>query len=295
MKRLLITGVSGFLGWNVCQIAKERWQIFGTTFSHPLEIEGVNIIRIDLRDFKELRRLFKEIRPDAVIHTAGAADPNFCQTHRMETQRINVDASINIACLCADYSIPCVFTSSDIVFDGLNPPYKEDDPVSPVNFYGEQKVMAERGMLRYYPEVAICRMPLMFGVAPPTASSFIQPMIKAMMEGDDLRLFIDEIRTPTSGETAGNGLLLALEKVHGIIHLGGIERISRYDFGRLLSDVMGIKDAKLIPCRQADIPMPAPRPPDTSLDSSKAFSIGFKPLPLLEELHRVWMDINRRL
>jgi len=287
MKRLLITGVSGFLGWNLSSIAKSKWQVYGTVFSHPVEIEGVKTLRIDLRDLKELRRVFKEISPDAVIHTAGITSPDFCQTHRMETQRINVDASINIACLCADLSIPCVFTSTDIVFDGLNPPYKEDDPVSPVNFYGEQKVMAERGMMRYYPDVTICRMPLMFGIPGPHASSFIQPMIKAMREGHEIRLFTDEFRTPISAETAADGILLSLEKVRGIIHLGGIERISRYDFGRLLSDVMGIKDARLLACKQKDIPLPAPRPPDVSLDSSKAFALGFKPLPLIDQLQKM--------
>jgi len=287
MKRLLITGVSGFLGWNLSSIAKSKWQVYGTVFSHPVEIEGVKTLRIDLRDLKELRRVFKEISPDAVIHTAGITSPDFCQTHRMETQRINVDASINIACLCADLSIPCVFTSTDIVFDGLNPPYKEDDPVSPVNFYGEQKVMAERGMMRYYPDVTICRMPLMFGIPGPHASSFIQPMIKAMREGHEIRLFTDEFRTPISAETAADGILLSLEKVRGIIHLGGIERISRYDFGRLLSDVMGIKDARLLACKQKDIPLPASRPPDVSLDSSKAFALGFKPLPLIDQLQKM--------
>ncbi len=287
MRKLFVTGASGFLGWNVCQIARKEWDIYGTVFSHPIKIEGVNIIRIDLRDFKELRKIYKEIRPDAVIHTAAATSPNYCQTNRMESQKINVDVSINIACLCADSGIPCVFTSTDIVFDGLDPPYKEEDPVCPVNFYGEQKVMAERGMLKYYPDIAICRMPLMFGIPGPVASSFIQPMIKAMREGRELRLFIDEFRTPVSGETAAQGLLLALEKVKGIIHMGGVERISRYEFGRMLRDVLGIEDAKLIACRQKDVSMPAPRPPDVSLDSSKAIALGFKPLPLLEELNKI--------
>lgn len=287
MKKLLVTGVSGFLGWNICQIAKNEWQIHGTVFSHPVEIDGINVIRIDLRDLKELRRAFREIRPDAVIHTAAVTSPNYCQTNRMESQKINVDASVNIACLCADYGIPCVFTSTDIVFDGLNPPYKEEDPVCPMNFYGEQKVMAEKGMLKYYSDVAICRIPLMFGIPGPVASSFIQPMINAMMEGRELRLFTDEFRTPVSGETAARGLLLSLEKVKGVIHMGGIERISRYDFGRLLSNVLGIKDARLIACRQEDIPMPAPRPPDVSLDSSKAIALGFMPLSLLEELKKI--------
>lgn len=37
MSRLLVTGASGFLGWNLCQAAKKEWEIFGTVFSHPIE------------------------------------------------------------------------------------------------------------------------------------------------------------------------------------------------------------------------------------------------------------------
>jgi hypothetical protein len=77
----------------------------------------------------------QEVRPDAVIHTAANTDPNYCQENQSETYEINVNSSINIAGICADYSIPCAFTSTDIVFDGLNPPYREEDPVSPGGFY----------------------------------------------------------------------------------------------------------------------------------------------------------------
>ena len=41
---------------------------------------------------------------------------------------------------------------------------------------------------------------------------------------------------------------------------------------------------RVLPCKQKDIVMAAPRPPDVSLDSSKAFALGFKPLSLIEEL-----------
>ncbi len=37
MKKLLVTGASGFLGWNICQAAKREWDVFGTVFSHPIE------------------------------------------------------------------------------------------------------------------------------------------------------------------------------------------------------------------------------------------------------------------
>lgn len=274
MKKLLVTGSSGFLGWNLCQIAQQEWEVYGTYFSKTVDISGVKLIKTDLRNFQELKQLFEEIQPNAVIHTAAQSNPNFCQKNPEESSLINVTTSLNIAGICSDYSIPCAFTSTDLVFNGLNPPYRETDPVSPISIYGEQKVMAERGMLERYPKTAICRMPLMFGIAPIGASSFIQPFIKTLREGKELSLFTDEFRTPVSGNTAATGLLLALEKVEGIIHLGGKERISRYYFGCLMADTLELPKENLKGCLQKDVPMAAPRPSDVSLDSAKAFSLG---------------------
>jgi len=284
MKKLLVTGASGFLGWNICQAAKREWDVFGTVFSHPVEISGVNILKIDLTDFEELKKLFQKNRPDAVIHTAAKSDPNFCQINQIESYKVNVDIPITIAKLCADRLIPCVFTSTDLVFNGLNAPYREEYPVCPVNIYGEQKALAEEGMRKCYPMVTICRMALMFGIPGPAAESFIQPMIKAMRECQELPLFVDEYRTPLSVKSAVQGLFLAIKNLGSLIHLGGIERISRYDFGKLLVEIFDIRKARLLPCKQKDVAMAAPRPPDVSLDSTKAFAMGFKPLPLAEEL-----------
>lgn len=287
MKKLLVTGASGFLGWNICMEAKNKWEIFGTVFSNPVEIDGTAVIKTDLTDLRELKRLFNEVRPDAVIHTAAAAFPSYCQDNPSESKHINIDASVNLAALCADSRVPFVFTSTDCVFNGLNPPYKEEDPVSPLNIYGEQKVLAEEGVLKTYPSAAVCRMPLMFGDPGPSASCFFQTMKEALKEGRELKLFTDEIRTPVSASTAAHGLLMAVEKVNGLIHLGGTERISRYNFGLLMMDALGIPEARLVRCLQKDVPLSAPRPLDASLDSSKAFAMGYSPLPLREELKRL--------
>lgn len=284
MKKLLITGASGFLGWHICQLAKPEWEVHGTYFTNSLEIPGIKTLKVNLTDFQELKQIFNDIKPAAVIHTAALSQPNFCQNHPQESSAINVTASCNIAGLCADYAIPCAFTSTDLVFDGLNAPYQETDSVSPLSIYGEQKVQAETGMLERYPHTAICRMPLMFGMATPTAKSFIQPFIETLQAGKELSLFIDEFRTPVSGKTAAQGLLLALEKVQGLIHLGGKERISRYDFMRQLVEVFKMPNAQLKGCRQEDIKMAAPRPKDVSLNSYKAFALGYQPLSVKEEL-----------
>lgn len=284
MQKLLVTGASGFLGWNLCQLAQQQWEVYGTYFSKAVEIPGVKPIKADIKDFQEIKHLFAEIKPAAVIHTAAQSSPNYCQLHPDECYPLNVTASWHIAGLCADYSIPCVFTSTDQVFNGVNPPYRETDPVSPISHYGEQKVKAEQGMLERYPKTAACRMPLMFGIAPAGATSFIQPFIQILRAGKELSLFTDQFRTPASAKTAASGLLLALEKVEGILHLGGKDRVSRYEFGRLMAEVFELPQDKLTACLQEDVPMPAPRPKDVSLNSEKAYALGYQPLSLRQEL-----------
>ena len=48
--------------------------------------------------------------------------------------------------------------------------------------------------------------------------------------------------------------------------------------------------AQLNPCRQKDLELPAPRPPDVSLDSSKAMALGFKSNALRAELEK-WRHV----
>jgi len=175
-----------------------------------------------------------------------------------------------------------------MVFDGLKAPYREDDPVCPINAYGEQKAEAERLVLERNPEALICRMPLMFGEAGPVAKSFVQSMARAMKEGREIALFTDEYRTPVSGRDAASGIFLGLLKARGVLHLGGPERISRYEFGKLLRDVLKVPGAKLAPCIQQSVPLPAPRPPDVSFDSAKAGKLGFKPGDLRQELRHLF-------
>jgi dTDP-4-dehydrorhamnose reductase len=94
MKKLLITGASGFLGWNIIQSAKSDWIIFGTFLTHPLDTSDCKLIKIDLTNFHYLKQLFNQIKPNAVIHTAAISDTNFCQKNRSVSYKIK-NAKLN--------------------------------------------------------------------------------------------------------------------------------------------------------------------------------------------------------
>ncbi|HEX3019733.1 MAG TPA: NAD(P)-dependent oxidoreductase [Chitinispirillaceae bacterium] len=287
MKKLLITGASGFLGWNLCSVASNRYSVIAVSNNNPIELDNISKRKCDITDYHQLKNLFISEKPDAVIHAAAASNPNFCQNNPEESFKINVSASINIAGLCADLQAACIFTSSDLVFNGKNPPYKEDDLTAPLNIYGQQKVSAEQQMRSRYENVTICRMPLMYGDAPDSAGSFIKLWIQKLIDGNTLNLFTDEVRTPVSALDASRGLLIALEKPGEIIHLGGQERLSRFDIGRILYDLIGNPKSVIKPCKQKDVPMAAPRPTDVSLDSSKAIAMGYNPGTIEEEVRKL--------
>jgi dTDP-4-dehydrorhamnose reductase len=60
---------------------------------------------------------------------------------------------------------------------------------------------------------------------------------------------------------------------------------------QILVDVLGIEQARIEPCQQADVPMSAPRPPNLSMDSTIAFKLGFNP----QDFRSALMQIRDRL
>ena len=284
---LLITGASGFLGAHLCETAADKYTVFGLSNKNKISIKNINILSIDLCDPKSLKELFMRIKPDAVIHAAAMSVPNLCQQYPLESNKINVLASLHIADLCCLQRIPMVFISTDLVFDGCKGNYCESDPVSPVSLYGEQKVKAETGILNKLTSAVICRMPLMFGDVSGSAQSFIQPMIHSFKNSVQQALFTDEFRSPISAASASEGILLALEKTTGVVHLGGRQRISRYDLGVILAEVGKFDKNLIVPKLQREIKFTAPRPADVSLNSAKAFALGYSPEDIRESLSKL--------
>jgi len=284
MKKLLVTGISGFLGNCLATLDQQDWQITGLYHNNPVTHPKINTLAANLEDEPSLQALFQEVQPDAVIHLAALSQPNFCEKHPQLSHAINVGLTASIARLCKKRSIPLVFTSTDLVFDGQHGPYNEQAIPEPVNLYGQHKVEAEQALQVIYPEACIARCPVMFG-QPDWGNSFMKSWLDNLRKGKEVYAFEDEYRTKVSGKTAVEGLLLLLNKsVQGIWHLGGKERCSRYDFAIMMAEAFGLPTSLVISSKQADVQMAAKRPADVSLDSSKAYALGYNPPTIKEAL-----------
>jgi len=268
--------------------ARNNYHVTGLYNTHPFSCEGVVGLPVDLCNEDEILACLALIRPDIIIHCAAASKPAQCEANPELSRAINVDATIVLARLCKEMGIKLVFTSTDLVFDGTSGQYAEDDATGPLMLYGHQKLEAETYLLSYLSEVAVCRMPLMFGNVPANdTSSFIQHFIKELQSGKTLDLFTDEIRSILHAEDAANGLLWAAEHANGLLHLGGKEDLSRYDFGLMMCEELGFSRAQIKPAKQSDFPGLGKRAADASLNSRFAFASGFKPQKVREGLKKL--------
>jgi len=284
-KKLLVTGVSGFLGWHICQAALASWDVVGTYNQNATVIDGVDTVALDLRDGGRIADFLDEIRPDAIIHAAALSLPNACELQPELSEKINIDATRSLSEWCGSAGVPMLFTSTDLVFDGEHAPYSEDDAVAPISVYGRHKVVAEKAILENVSNGLVCRMPLMFGYRNGRPASFIGPWLEKLRNGERLNLFEDESRTPVDGKSAAEGLLLALESGwSGTLHFGGRESISRYEFGLKFAKKFGVSPDSITATKIADIKMASPRARDVSLDSNNAFVLGYNPGTIDEQL-----------
>ena len=284
MKKLLVTGISGFLGWHIAQHLQDDWQVQGIYQNNKSDNEIIQTDSLNLTDNQSVTNYLKQYQPDAILHLAANSNPNNCEQNPL-SNNINVKATIHLAKWCAIQNIPFIFTSTDLVFDGKNAPYAEADSANPIMIYGKQKLEAEQQVLQIYPQATIARMPLMYGM-PSNGLGFMNAWVKNLKEGKNIYCFTDEYRTAASGSDAARGLFLLLEKkVNGIFHLGGKERLSRFEFASQVAEYFGLDKKLIIPSLQKDVQMPAKRPADVSLSCNKAFAIGYQPKSLIGNLH----------
>ncbi|MBI1185232.1 sugar nucleotide-binding protein [bacterium] len=285
MQNLLVTGAGGFLGYNVvCQAAASFHVSAQYRNNVPVFGDDIKTYATDLSDEKALETLLNACNPQFIIHCAAASHPNFCEENPHDSFNANILANVLLAKHCALRGIKLVFTSTDLVFDGNKGGYSEDDFRNPIMIYGKHKALAEDIFRDHLPSAAICRMPLMFGEAPSGAASFIQGFNAKLKAGEKLNLFYDEYRSTMHADDAAQGLLWAAAHVSGIIHLCGKEKLSRYEFGEVLCEVMGYDKKLLHAVSNKSVTMAAPRASDASMNGTMAYASGFNPLPVRERL-----------
>ncbi len=285
-RRLLVTGGRGFIAGSILTQAGASWEAHAQSRG-PAPDTRASICwhETTLLDYDALAGLMRTVRPFAVIHTAAMASIDYCEAHPEETCQVNVDATVHLAALCAEYGARCLFCSTDNVFDGERGNYNEEDPVHPIHVYGASKVEAEQAVLALGPHGVVARLAVTMGLPLlGQGNAFLIRMLETLEAGKELGVPEEEMRTPIDVVTLGQALLeLAGGEYADIIHLAGNERASRLHMARRLAFHMGHNPHQILPNDPTVLPGRAPRPRDISLDNTRARAILKTPMRGLDD------------
>lgn len=270
--RIWVTGSRGLIGSHVLRQVPLK--------EDGIDAVGVTRTMLELQDVDQIERLFQEGRPDGIIHCAAIANTAVCEKEPELAQRVNVAGTVKLAELAAE--LPFVFLSTDIVFDGQRGNYGEGDHCQPVNVYGRTKREAEV-FIEKNPKHCVLRLSLNGGQSPTGDRGFNEVLRRAFAEGREVKLFVDEYRQPLPATvTADVAWRALLERWDGIYHVGGGQKLSRFEIGELVAERHRDLDPKLIPVRLRDF-RGGKRAPDTSMNCSRLEAKLGESLPGLED------------
>src|SRR5262249_44538480 len=159
----------------------------------------------------------------------GAAE---CEERPEAAQALNVAAAGRLATLCREAGLRLIALSTDQVLAGDRAWSPETEPARALMVYGRTKLEGEGAVLDAHPDAAVVRLPLMIGRGYGPRATASEAILWALRAGRPVRLFEDEFRTPVDPESAAVALAALLRgKQTGIYHLGGAERVSRFELG----------------------------------------------------------------
>jgi dTDP-4-dehydrorhamnose reductase len=256
--RAIITGAAGLIGQYLVRSAR--------CWAPGWDVQGLTRAQLDLTDRSAVASAFQRHKPQLIIHCAALSRTRDCEQDPERARRINVDATATLAELAQN--IRFIFLSSGEVFDGARGWYRESDEPNPINVYGRTKLEAERVVLQN-PAHTVVRIVLTAGTSAGHDRSFVEDMCRAAKAGNDVTLYADEFRCPLPAGVIARALW---ELVHhdqpGLYHLGGSERLSRWEIGELLLPWYAELRGRLVK-GSARNHAGAPRPKDLSLTCDK--------------------------
>jgi dTDP-4-dehydrorhamnose reductase len=280
---ILVTGASGLLGASVAFLAREQGRkLVGLYHRHPLHMDGVQSLGADLSDPVETRRIFLEVKPSIVVHCAAATNVDWCEEHPEEAHRINVTMPAAIAEMAAQSDTRLIYVSTDSVFDGERGDYTETDTPAPVNVYANTKLQGEREVLRRNPTASIARVSL-YGWNAQNKESLAEWILKQLTLGNIVPGFADVYFCPVLANDVAEILFALLDqKLTGVYHIVGSERVSKCEFARRVASTFGFDPRQVVPSLLADAKLKARRPQDTSLNTGKICGALGRPMPDVE-------------
>ncbi|XP_036247596.1 methionine adenosyltransferase 2 subunit beta [Molothrus aeneus] len=276
-RRVLITGATGLLGRAVFKEFNENnWNAVGCGYRRAQpRFEHVNLL-----DSIAVHDIIHDFQPHVIVHCAAERRPDVVEGQPDAASQLNVAASANLAKEAAGVRAFLIYISTDYVFDGTSPPYKETDVPNPLNFYGKTKLEGEKAVLENNEDTAVLRIPVLYGEVERLEESAVTVMFdKVQFSNKSANMDHWQQRFPTNVKDVAAVCRQLAEKrmldpsIKGTFHWSGNEQMTKYEMACAIADAFNLPSSHLRPITDSPV-VGALRPRNAQLDCSKLEMLG---------------------
>lgn len=265
--RVLVTGVSGQLGYDVARVLAQR----------GIEYRGTSSKDLDITDRAAVEHLMQSYRPDAVIHCAAYTKVDLAEDEPERCWAVNADGTRNLAAACREIGAKMLYISTDYVFPGTGEQFRRtDDPVSPVNTYGRSKLAGELAVQNLLETYFIVRISWVFGK---NGNNFVKTMLRLAETRTELTVVCDQIGSPTyTADLAPLLCDMVQTERYGIYHATNGGTCAWSEFAEAIFELAD-KQVTVYPIPTSAYPTRAVRPLNSRMSKECLHSNGFQELP----------------
>jgi dTDP-4-dehydrorhamnose reductase len=268
--RILLTGKNGQVGWELQRALA------------PIgEVIAVGRHDLDLASADSISRTVRATRPDVIVNAAAYTAVDRAESEPEVAMLVNGVAPGVFAEEARRLGALLVHYSSDYVFNGAkDSPYSEDDATAPLNEYGRTKLAGEQAIRAAGGYYYIFRTSWVYAVR---GHNFVNTILRLARERTELRIVDDQVGAPTWARSiaeltalvlaGGEGLADARER-GGLYHFTARGNVSWCGFAQAIVELAraalpAMNAPRLIPIPSSEYPLPARRPHNSRLDSSR--------------------------
>jgi dTDP-4-dehydrorhamnose reductase len=259
--KVLVTGAGGQVGSAVRELAS----VYPSIEFHFCSREELSIT-----DEEALRSFFSKVKPDWCVNTAAYTLVDRAETETEQARLINASAVGLLAGICKEFGTALIHISTDYVFNGKGTqPYRETDPVDPINAYGAGKAEGERLAIESGCRLYIIRTSWVYGKQ---GNNFVKTMKRLMAERESIGVVNDQLGCPTNAADLAD-VIVKIILSHpaipgGVYHYSNAGVTTWYGFALAIRDLIE-SSCEVRPIKTVDFPTPAKRPDYSVMDTSR--------------------------
>ncbi len=283
--KILLFGARGRLGQELLRTLAPLGETIASAREGdlPAGVSPANWRPADLCAPEEIRAVVAAARPDVIVNAAAYTAVEAAEREPQLARAVNAIAPGVLADAAVEIGAGLVHYSTDYVFDGRGDrPWREEDPVGPLNEYGRSKLAGEQAIRHSGAGHLILRTSWLYAVA---GQSFAKKMLELATHEREITMVSDQIGAPTSvrflaeataqllAQSAGDTSALFASR-GGTLHVACAGETSWFAFAEeifLQVKQLGLPLASplLRSVRSDDRPGALPRPLNSRLDTTR--------------------------